>query len=74
LDAFTFPLSGKTLRGCIFGGANPREDFPRLLELYRASKLDLEGMVTRTYTIDESPQAFTDLERGVNARGVIVFN
>ncbi|MEX1258228.1 MAG: Zn-dependent alcohol dehydrogenase [Gemmatimonadota bacterium] len=74
VDAFTFPLSGKTLRGCIFGSANPREDFPRLLDLYRAGRLDLEGMVTRTYTIDEGPEAFADLEKGVNARGVIVFD
>jgi S-(hydroxymethyl)glutathione dehydrogenase/alcohol dehydrogenase len=74
VDAFAFPLSGKTLRGCIFGSANPREDFPRLLDLYRAGRLDLEGMVTRTYGIDEAPDAFADLERGVNARGVIVFD
>jgi S-(hydroxymethyl)glutathione dehydrogenase/alcohol dehydrogenase len=31
-------------------------------------------MVTRTYTIDEAPQAFSDLEKGLNARGVIVFS
>jgi S-(hydroxymethyl)glutathione dehydrogenase/alcohol dehydrogenase len=30
--------------------------------------------VTRTYSIDEAPQAFADLEKGVNARGVIVFD
>ena len=29
-------------------------------------------MVTRTYTLDDAPQAFADLEKGVNARGVIV--
>ena len=37
-------------------------------------KLDLEGMVTKTYSIDEAPQAFEDLKNGVNARGVIVFD
>jgi Zn-dependent alcohol dehydrogenase len=31
-------------------------------------------MVTKTYTIDEARQAFEDLERGVNARGVIVLD
>jgi Zn-dependent alcohol dehydrogenase len=31
-------------------------------------------MVTRTYSIDESPQAFEDLEKGTNARGVVVFD
>lgn len=73
LNALAFPLSGKTLCGCMFGSANPQHDFPKLLDLYRAGKLDLEGMVTKTYTIDEAPQAFADLEKGVNARGVISF-
>jgi Zn-dependent alcohol dehydrogenase len=31
-------------------------------------------MVSRTYTVDEAQQAFDDLERGVNARGVITFS
>jgi len=74
LNALAFPLSGKTLCGCMFGSANPQRDFPSLLDLYRSGKLDLKGMVSRTYTIDEAQQAFDDLERGVNARGVITLN
>jgi S-(hydroxymethyl)glutathione dehydrogenase/alcohol dehydrogenase len=72
VNALGFPLSGKTLSGCMFGSANPQHDFPKLLDLYRGGKLDLEGMVTRTYTLDEAPKAFADLEKGVNTRGVIV--
>ena len=34
---------------------------------------DLDRMVTNTYSIDEAPQAFADMEKGINARGVIVF-
>ena len=30
-------------------------------------------MITKTYKIDEALQAFADLESGVNARGVIVY-
>lgn len=73
LNALIFPLSGKTLCGCMFGSANPSYDFPRLLDLYRGGKLDLEGMVTTTYGIDQAPQAFEDLKQGKNARGVIAF-
>lgn len=71
LNALGFPLSGKTLASCMFGSANPQHDFPKLLALYRAGKLDLEGMVSRSYTIDQAPQALADLERGINTRGVI---
>ena len=58
----------------MFGSANPQHDFPKLLDLYRGGKLDLEGMVSKTYTLDQAPKAFEDLEKGSNARGVIVFD
>lgn len=72
LDTFTFPLFAKTLCGCLYGHANPSLDFPNMLKLYQAGKLDLEAMISRTYTIDEAPQAFEDLKSGRNARGVIL--
>jgi len=63
----------KTLTGSYFGSARPREDFPRLLALYRSGRLKLDELITHRYRIDEAPQAFADLEAGRNARGVIVF-
>ena len=63
----------KTLTGSYFGSARPREDFPRLLALYRSKRLKLDELITRTYRIEEAPQAFADLASGINARGVIVF-
>jgi NDMA-dependent alcohol dehydrogenase len=63
----------KTLTGSYFGSARPREDFPRLLALYRAKRLKLDELITRTYRIEEAAQAFADLASGKNARGVIVF-
>jgi NDMA-dependent alcohol dehydrogenase len=64
----------KTLTGSYFGSARPRQDFPRLLALYREKRLKLDELVTRRYRIDEAPQAFADLAEGRNARGVIVFD
>ncbi len=66
-------LEEKTLTGSYFGGARPREDFPRLIGLYRAGRLKLDELITRRYSVDEAPQAFDDLASGRNARGVIVF-
>lgn len=63
----------KTLTGSYFGSARPREDFPRLIGLYHAHQLKLDELITRTYSIDQAPQAFADLAAGRNARGVIVF-
>ena len=66
-------LSGKTIKGCFYGDADPKRDFPTYLELYRDGKLNLDDMVTSTYSIDEAPQAIDDLKKGLNARGVIVY-
>jgi S-(hydroxymethyl)glutathione dehydrogenase/alcohol dehydrogenase len=73
-NALMLSLDGKTIKGCMYGNVNPRVDFPNLLDLNRRGKLDLEGLVTTTYKIDDALQAFADLEKGLNARGVIVFD
>lgn len=72
-NAMIVPFTGKTIKGCMYGSANFKVDFPMYLDLYRQKKLDLDRLVTRTYSIDEAPEAFADLEKGVNARGVIVY-
>lgn len=73
LNAFLIPLLEKSIAGSWYGGANPHLDIPRLLALYRAGKLRLDELVTKTYKIEEVNQAFSDMKSGVNARGVIVF-
>lgn len=73
LNACGFSADAKTVVGCMYGNTNFKVDMPNLLELYLAKRLDLDAMITRTYRIDEAPQAFEDLKAGLNARGVIVF-
>lgn len=70
----TLAFEEKTLTGSYYGGARPQQDFPRLIDYYRQGKLKLDELITRTYSIDEAPQAFADLAAGRNARGMIVFD
>ncbi len=64
----------KQLIGSIFGSANPRYDIPQLARLYRGGQLDLDGMVTRTYSLDELNEGYADMRDGKNIRGVVVFD
>ncbi len=73
LKTVTLPMEERTLKGSYYGSARPQHDFPRILALYRGGRLKLDELVTRTYSVEEAPQAFADLEAGRNARGVIVF-
>src|SRR6266850_1254402 len=73
LNLFMLPLLEKRLLGCWYGSADVHRDIPRLLALYRAGKLKLDALVTRTYALAQINEAFADMTSGANARGVIVF-
>ena len=72
LNAFAIPAASRVLTGSWYGRSRPEEDIPAILELYRAGRLDLDGLITRRYRLDEVREAFADLERGELARGVVV--
>ena len=65
-------LSEKQVVGSLYGSANPRSDIPRLAELYRKGQLDLDSMITRTYTLDQINEGYQDMRDGKNIRGVII--
>jgi NDMA-dependent alcohol dehydrogenase len=73
MSAIDLTLMEKQVVGSLFGSANPRVDIPRLLELYRDGQLDLDGLVTRTYHLDEVNRGYEDMREGRNLRGVLNF-
>jgi S-(hydroxymethyl)glutathione dehydrogenase/alcohol dehydrogenase len=73
LNVFGIPFFEKRLCGSWFGSADVHRDIPRLYRLYRAGRLKLDELCSRTYALDEVNRAFADLTAGVNARGVVVF-
>ncbi|MFQ5416133.1 MAG: zinc-binding dehydrogenase, partial [Myxococcota bacterium] len=73
-NALMLSLEGKTVKGSYYGDTNFHHDFPMILDLYTAGKLNLDDMVTTTYGIEEAPKAFDDMEAGKNARGVILYD
>jgi S-(hydroxymethyl)glutathione dehydrogenase/alcohol dehydrogenase len=62
----------KRLLGSFVGSINPRLDLPRLVDLYRAGKLQLDDLITKRYPLEGLPEAFDDMEAGSIARGVLV--
>ena len=72
LNVFFLPIMEKRLAGCWYGGADVHRDALRLLSLYRAGKLKLDELLTRTYALDDVNQAFADMTAGMNARGLVV--
>ena len=63
----------KTVTGSYYGSANTARDFPLYADLYLKGKLDLDRLVSRTYSLDKINQAYADMLSGETARGVIVY-
>jgi S-(hydroxymethyl)glutathione dehydrogenase/alcohol dehydrogenase len=70
----TMALFEKTVKGSLFGGANPQYDIVRLLRLYDAGQLKLDELVTRRYTLEQVNEGYQDLRDGKNIRGVITYS
>jgi S-(hydroxymethyl)glutathione dehydrogenase/alcohol dehydrogenase len=63
----------KTVTGSYYGSANPARDFPMLVDLYLRGRLDLDRLITQTYTLDQINEAYAEMLSGKVARGVVVF-
>ena len=63
----------KTVTGSNYGTANTARDFPLYADLYLKGKLDLDRLITKTYSLDQINEAYADILSGEVARGVIVF-
>ena len=72
--AFEFFYADKTLRGSMYGSSNVRTFMPKLLRLWKAGKLDLEGMISRRIEIEEVNDAFRAMQNGEVIRSVIDFS
>ncbi|MGH9000455.1 MAG: S-(hydroxymethyl)mycothiol dehydrogenase, partial [Acidimicrobiia bacterium] len=63
---------GGALRSSWYGDCLPTRDFPVLIDLYLSGKLDLDGFVSETISIDGVEEAFGRMERGEVLRSVVV--
>jgi S-(hydroxymethyl)glutathione dehydrogenase/alcohol dehydrogenase len=63
----------RQLLGCTYGSANMRAGMPQLVDLYRAKKLKLDELVSRTYGLEDINAAFAALEQGEVARSIIAY-
>ncbi len=63
----------RTLRGSYIGDADPLRDVPRYVDLFRAGRLPVDRLLTRTIALDDVNAAFDDLADGRTVRTVITF-
>jgi Zn-dependent alcohol dehydrogenase len=69
--AVVFMATERKLIGSFLGSSNSPREVPRLLALWRAGRLDLEGLITQRRPITEVNEAFDDLRAARGLRTVL---
>lgn len=72
ISAQELVYSGRTVRGCLFGGSDPARDLPVLAEYVRSGRLRLSELVTGRIALPELPDAIAGTPQGAG-RTVVVF-
>jgi len=67
-------FDGKNLLSSLYGGCDLRRDIPRLVGLWRAGRLDIEGLITRQISFGELNDAVRALRQGDVIRQVVTFD
>jgi len=67
-------LMEKQIVGSLFGSGNPRADIPKLIGLYREGQVDLDGLVTNTYTLDGVNDGYEAMREGTAIRSVMKYD
>ena len=75
LSAIDVLINEKRFVGSIGGSCAPDRDFPRFLQWQNTGDLNLHGMVTARYKIDQINEAAQALENGqITGRAILEFD
>jgi len=69
--AVLLTISEKKLLGCVLGSCNSLREIPRLVSLWQAGRLDLEGLITARRPLSEINAAMDDLRASRGIRTVL---
>ncbi len=73
INIHSLPLHfGKSIKGSHGGEAKPELDIPRYLTLVNNGKLNLEGLISARYNLDEINQAIDSIKKGESAGRVMI--
>ena len=73
IDMVDFLRNQKSLVASYYGSASPHETFDKLVNFYLKGKLDVESLITRSYSLEDINEGFDALARGEDGRGIILF-
>jgi Zn-dependent alcohol dehydrogenase len=60
------------IQGSLFGSCNPFRDIPMLLRLHEEGRLELDGLITERYALEELGEGYRAQAAGETIRGLLV--
>lgn len=67
-------LTEKSIKGSIYGSADPAADFPKLAVMYEQGRLDIESLVGNTRPLSEINDGIAEMRDGQLTRVVVTFS
>jgi S-(hydroxymethyl)glutathione dehydrogenase/alcohol dehydrogenase len=73
LNGFELFFDEKKLLGSFYGSADVRTEFHRLIRLWRAGRIDLEGMISSRLPLEDINTGLAALQKGEIIRQIVTF-
>ncbi|KAM4810546.1 alcohol dehydrogenase 1-like [Rhinophrynus dorsalis] len=65
-------LTGRSLKGAVFGGWKSKDYVPKLVSDFLAKKFELDGLITQTIPFEKINEGFDSLRKGESIRTVVM--
>ena len=66
-------VTGRVWKGTAFGGAKGRTDVPKIVDWYMDGKINIDDLITHTFSLDEINQGFDVMHSGESIRSVVIY-
>tara|TARA_B100000674_G_scaffold258486_1_gene213196 strand:- start:1078 stop:2202 length:1125 start_codon:yes stop_codon:yes gene_type:complete len=66
-------VTGRVWRGTAFGGARGRTDVPKIVDWYMEGKIQIDPMITHSFSLEDINKGFDLMHEGKSIRSVVVF-
>ena len=66
-------VTGRVWKGTAFGGARGRTDVPKIVDWYMEEKIQIDPMITHSFSLDDINKGFDLMHEGKSIRSVVVF-
>jgi S-(hydroxymethyl)glutathione dehydrogenase/alcohol dehydrogenase len=74
LPGFDLTSMEKRVVGSVFGGGNPFDTIPQMIDLYRSGQLKIDELISARYRLEDITQGYRDMYEGRNLRGIVVYD